>query len=109
MVVVTAQPTGGTYTTTVHPISDNFLILSIVLTVICAIGGCWYSLCCSVPAIIFAVSVCITLHFFSYFFSSLIIFRQEMLKHVVICKEPRQRNTWLWGAILLHVFGGLWF
>lgn len=40
-----------------HPLNDHFLTLSIVLSVICFMCGTWYSLFCTVPAIIIATSV----------------------------------------------------
>ncbi len=56
--IVNAQP-GTTAAGTVYytPPSDNFLVLSILLTVVCGICGSWIGMCCTVPAIIFAVHV----------------------------------------------------
>ena len=57
-VIVTSQPARIPVTRVrVEPASDNFVTLSVVLTTIFLMCGCWYPLCCSIPAIFFAVSV----------------------------------------------------
>ena len=50
------QPTAAT-TTVVRPTGDYYLTLSVVLTVICCLCGTWYSLFCTIPAIVMATSV----------------------------------------------------
>ena len=56
-VVVVQQQPSTVYTTTVRPVGDNFLTLAVVLTILCCLCGTWYSLLCTIPAIIFAVNV----------------------------------------------------
>ena len=53
VVLVQQQPT-AVYTRTVRASGDNFLTLSVFMTMICFLCGTWYSLLCTVPAIIFA-------------------------------------------------------
>ena len=55
--VVVTQPHGGVTHIPVHSVGDNYLTLSIVLTVLCFLCCTWYGLCCTVPAIIFATMV----------------------------------------------------
>ena len=57
VVVVSSQPTPVVATTVIRPAGDYYLTLSIVLTVICLFCGTWYSLFCTIPAIIMATSV----------------------------------------------------
>ena len=56
--MVVNQPTIPAVTTTVvRSTGDYYLTLSIVLTFICCFCGTWYSLFCTIPAIIMATSV----------------------------------------------------
>ena len=54
VVVVQQQPTAVYTQTAVHASGDNFLTLSIVLTILCFLCGTWYSLLCTIPAIFLA-------------------------------------------------------
>ena len=56
MVVINAQPSAAT-TVVHHPVGDHYMTLSIVLTVICVMCGGWWSLLCTIPAIILATVV----------------------------------------------------
>ncbi|XP_003385428.1 PREDICTED: uncharacterized protein LOC100639982 [Amphimedon queenslandica] len=53
VVVVNSQPTPA-IVTTIRPVGDHFLTLSIVLTIVCFICGAWHALLCTIPAIIFS-------------------------------------------------------
>ena len=55
--MIVSQPAPVVATTVVRPAGDYYLTLSIVLTVICLLCGTWYSLFCTIPAIIIAASV----------------------------------------------------
>ena len=57
MVVIRAQPPTATTTVVQRPTGDHYMTLSIVLTVICLMCGGWWSLLCTIPAIIFALAV----------------------------------------------------
>lgn len=57
--VVTAQPKTATVTNVVqgHSAEDQFYLLSVTMTLIClVIGGVW-SLMCTIPALLLAISV----------------------------------------------------
>ena len=57
-----SQPTPVVAKTFVRRLSgDHYLTLSIVLTFLCFFLGTWYSLFCTIPAIIFAISVSVVL------------------------------------------------
>ena len=103
--VVTNQPTVPV-TTVVRPAGDYYLTLSIVLTVICLFCGTWYSLFCTIPAIVIATSVSmINVYYFHFHFFC----RLVMLQPVVILKELGQKVVLLLFWILLLVSGGWLF
>lgn len=52
--VVVTQPQVGVGHIPYHSVGDNYLTLSVVLTVLCFLCCTWYGLFCTVPAIIFA-------------------------------------------------------
>ena len=56
-VVITQQPTAVVSGSRNGDASDNFFILSIVLSVLCCVCGSWVALCCTIPAIFYAANV----------------------------------------------------
>ena len=67
----------------IHNIGNHYLTLSIVMTIVCFIFG-WHSLFCTIPAIIFAISVSIVFKIRYNYFRD--IYRLVMLKNLVIWK-----------------------
>ena len=55
-VVINVQPTQPVYVQYRSP-GDHFYILSVVFTNICFLCCSWYALCCTIPAMVYAVKV----------------------------------------------------
>ena len=63
MVVVQSQPAPVVARTVIRRLSsDHYLTLSIVLTFLCLFLGTWYSLFCTIPAIIIAINVSVLIY-----------------------------------------------
>ena len=54
--LITVQPSETVDVQNRSP-GDHLLIISVVLTIICFFVGSWCALCCTIPAIVFAVNV----------------------------------------------------
>ena len=52
--VITVQPSETVYVQNRNP-EDHFLIISVVLSIVCFLFGSWCALCCTIPAICYAI------------------------------------------------------
>ena len=105
--MVTTQPTP--VTTVVRPTGDYYMTLSVVLTVICIFCGTWYSLFCTIPAIVMASAVSLINVWHAIAIFIIIFCRLVMLQPVVILKMLGLKVVLLSFWILLPVSGGLLF
>ena len=54
--VITVQPSETVYVQNRNP-EDHYLTLSVVLSIVCFLFGSWCALCCTIPAICYAIEV----------------------------------------------------